>query len=150
MNPTQTDSHLTTDRPTLTAKGDSSRCQHRYSNGKRCRLSGSESQLGLCSHHFRLSAAGASGRQSPSDSLDLSADLLPELSGSGVRADLRQFLTRLLVLVTQGRVTPRGAFVLAYITNQLLHSHRAPASKTRPATPSCKTSAALTQLSWPS
>jgi hypothetical protein len=34
MNPTQTDSHLTTDRPTLTAKGDSSRCQHRYSNGQ--------------------------------------------------------------------------------------------------------------------
>ncbi len=92
MNPTQTDSHLTTDRPTLTAKGDSSRCQHRYCNGKRCRLSGSESQLGLCSHHFRLSAAGASGRQSPSDSLDLSADLLPELSGSGVRADLRPAL----------------------------------------------------------
>ena len=30
MNPTQTDSHLTTDCPTLTAKGDSSRCQHRY------------------------------------------------------------------------------------------------------------------------
>src|SRR5713226_7225233 len=107
MNPTQTDSHLTTDRPTLTAKGDSSRCQHRYSNGKRCRLSGSESQLGLCSHHFRLSAAETSGQQAPSDSLDLSADLLPELTGSGVRADLRQFLTRLLVLVTQGRVTPR-------------------------------------------
>jgi len=136
MNPTQTDSHLTTDRPTLTAKGDSSRCQHRYSNGKRCRLSGSESQLGLCSHHFRLSAAGASGRQAPSDSLDLSADLLPELSGSGVRADLRQFLTRLLV--TQGRVTPRRATVLAYITNQLLHSRRAPTSGTRPATPSSK------------
>jgi hypothetical protein len=97
--------------------------------GKRCRLSGSESQLGLCSHHFRLSAAGASGRQSPSDSLDVSAELLPELSGSGVRADLRQFLTRLLVLVAQGRVTPRRASVLAYITNQLLHSHRAPASK---------------------
>ncbi len=89
MNPTQTNSHLTTDCPTLTAKGDSSRCQYRYSNGKRCRLSDSESQLGLCSHHFRLSAAGP---QSPSDSLDLSADLLPELSGSGVRADLRQFL----------------------------------------------------------
>ena len=136
MNPTQTDSHLTTDRPTLTAKGDSSRCQHRYCNGKRCRLSGSESQLGLCSHHFRLSAAGASGRQAPSDSLDLSADLLPELSGSGVRADLRQFLTRLLV--TQGRVTPRRATVLAYITNQLLHSRRAPTSGTRPATPSSK------------
>ncbi len=136
MNPTQTNSHLTTDRPTLTAKGDSSRCQHRYSNGKRCRLSGSESQLGLCSHHFRLSAAGASGRQAPSDSLDLSADLLPELSGSGVRADLRQFLTRLLV--TQGRVTPRRATVLAYITNQLLHSRRAPTSGTRPATPSSK------------
>jgi hypothetical protein len=30
-----------------------------------------------------------------------------------------------LVLVTKGRVSPRRAAVLAYITNQLLHFHRA-------------------------
>jgi len=40
-------------------------------------------------------------------------------------ADIRQFLARLLVLVTKGRISPRRASVLGYITNQLLHSHRA-------------------------
>jgi hypothetical protein len=56
---------------------------------------------------------------------DLSADLLPELSEFSSGADIRQFLARLLVLVTKGRISPRRASVLAYITNQLLHSHRA-------------------------
>jgi hypothetical protein len=59
------------------------------------------------------------------DAEDLSADLLPELSEFSAGIDIRQFLARLLTLVTQGRISPRRASVLAYITNQLLHSHRA-------------------------
>jgi hypothetical protein len=51
------------------------------------------------------------------------ADLLPQLSEISPSIDLRQFLARLLTLVTKGRVSPRRASVLAYITNQLLHSH---------------------------
>jgi hypothetical protein len=39
--------------------------------------------------------------------------------------DIRQFLARLLTLVTKGRISPRRASVLAFITSQLLHSHRA-------------------------
>jgi hypothetical protein len=77
---------------------------------------------GLCFRHQGLSIAGASGQPSPSDSLDLSAELLPELSASQGRADLRKFLARLLTLVTQGRVTPR----------------RASTSNTRPAPPGLK------------
>jgi len=68
---------------------------------------------------------GASRQPSPSDSVDLSAELLPELSEFSSGADIRQFLARLLIQVTKGRVSPRRASVLAYITNQLLHSHRA-------------------------
>jgi hypothetical protein len=101
------------------------RCQYRYSNGKRCRLTGSKSHFGLCSHHFSLSNPGASHQQSPSDSEDLSPELLPQLSEFESAADVKLFLARLLVLVTKGRVTPRRASVLAYITNQLLHSHSA-------------------------
>jgi len=59
------------------------------------------------------------------DSEDLSTELLPQLSEFESAADVKQFLARLLVLVTKGRVTPRRASVLAYITNQLLHSHSA-------------------------
>ena len=109
-----------------TTNDDPSRCQHRLPNGKRCRLPGLDSQFGLCARHFNLSAAvGASRLQSPSDSEDLSADLLPQPSEFDAAVPINQFLARLLILVTKGRVTPRRAAVLAYITNQLLHSHRA-------------------------
>jgi hypothetical protein len=39
--------------------------------------------------------------------------------------DVKAFLARLVVLVAKGRISPRRAAVLAYITNQLLHTHRA-------------------------
>ena len=99
---------------------DSNRCQYRYANGKRCRLSGSKPHFGFCSHHFSLTNPSSSP---DSDSQDLSADLLPQLSELSPAIDLRQFLARLLTLVTKGRISPRRASVLAYITNQLLHSH---------------------------
>jgi hypothetical protein len=70
-------------------------------------------------------AIGAGRQQDQSDFTDLSADLLPELSEFSAGTDIRQFLARLLTLVTKGRISPRRASVLAYITNQLLHSHRA-------------------------
>ncbi len=131
MNSTTTNSSSTVEIPPVTSKNDSSlprasregRCQHRFSNGKRCRLPGLASQSGLCSRHFHPTTAAFP--QSASDSTDLSADLLPELSEFSSGADIRQFLARLLVQVTKGRVSPRRASVLAYITNQLLHSHRA-------------------------
>jgi hypothetical protein len=122
-----TDSGSSLPRPVPTRSGPSrdNRCQYRYSNGKRCRLTGSKSHFGLCSHHFSLSNPGASQQQSPNDSEDLSLELLPQLSEFESAADVKEFLARLLVLVTKGRVTPRRASVLAYITNQLLHSHSA-------------------------
>jgi hypothetical protein len=100
-----------------------SRCRHYTLHGRQCRLHALGGHNGLCFRHSALSAAAFP--QSPSDSADLSADLLPELSEFSSGADIRQFLARLLVQVTKGRVGPRRAAVLAYITNQLLHSHRA-------------------------
>ncbi len=101
---------------------DPSRCQHRFPNGKRCRLPGRASQSGFCARHFN---PGLPVLPAPSDSEDLSADLLPQLSEFDAALPINQFLTRLLILVTKGRVTPRRAAVLAYITNQLLYSQRA-------------------------
>src|SRR5713101_615921 len=110
------------------------RCQHLFPNGKRCRKYATDSHFGLCLHHFTVSAAlGAARQQDQSDFTDLSADLLPELSEFSAGADIRQFLARLLTLVTKGRISPRRASVLAYITNQLLHSHRAIFLETTPA-----------------
>ncbi|HEV1993453.1 MAG TPA: hypothetical protein VGR03_03900 [Candidatus Acidoferrum sp.] len=134
MNSKSTNSSSTIEIPAVTTKKTSApprasregRCQHRFSNGKRCRKFATASHFGLCLQHFTASAAVGAGLQQPAnDSLDLSADLLPELSEFDSAVDINQFLARLLVLVTQGRISPRRASVLAYITNQLLHSHRA-------------------------
>jgi hypothetical protein len=134
MNATITNSSSTIDIPAVTSRNDSSlphtskegRCQHLFPNGKRCRKFASGSHLGLCLHHLTESAVVGAGLQQPSnDSLDLSGELLPELSEFDSAVDINKFLAKLLVLVTKGRVSPRRASVLAYITNQLLHSHRA-------------------------
>ncbi len=109
------------------------RCAHFTVRGRQCRLPALDPHTGLCFRHHALSVAGTTDLPSPSDSLDLSAELLPELYESQGRADLRKFLARLLALVTQGRVTPRRASVLAYITNQLLHPQHASTANTRPA-----------------
>src|SRR5205807_5155049 len=98
---------------------DGPRCQHRYKNGKRCRLPGSEPQFGLCPLHFRQRIAA--GLPPTDDSSDLSTDLLRGIKFSSAE-DLREFLTRLLIQMAKGRVSPRRASVLAYITTQLLHT----------------------------
>jgi hypothetical protein len=107
----------------LVLVNDSNRCQYRFANGKRCRLPSSEPHSGFCPHHFCLSNPSSS-QESHNDSQDLSSDLLPELSQLSRAIDLRQFLVRLLALVTQGRISPRRAAVLSYIANQLLHPPR--------------------------
>jgi hypothetical protein len=94
------------------------RCRHYTVHGRQCRLRGLDTHSGFCFRHAKPQPA-------QSDSDDLSAELLPELSEFSSGADIRQFLARLLIQVTKGRVSPRRASVLAYITNQLLHSHRA-------------------------
>ncbi len=104
-------------------KIDPSRCPFIYSNGKRCRLPGLSAHLGFCLGHSKHTIPLPPN--SFEDSEDLSSDLLPQPSQFDSPDDVSQFLARLLVLVTKGRVSPRRASVLAYITNQLLHSHHA-------------------------
>jgi len=104
-----------------------SRCHHRFPNGKRCRLPGSDSQLGLCLRHFTLSAAAdLSRKHTHDDSEDFSVELLGNPSELASTIEVKQFLSRLLLLVTSGRISPRRAAVLVYITNQLHFSHASP------------------------
>jgi hypothetical protein len=102
-----------------------SRCLHRYPNGKRCRLPGLASQFGFCTRHIYIDnvnvAVGFPRAIAPSDSEDLSADLLPELSQPDSPVPIKQFVTRLLILLAKGRITPRRAAVLSYLSNQLRH-----------------------------
>ena len=104
-----------TTKPTST-KGP--RCLHYTDRGRRCQLPVVDTRSGFCFRHAKPQPA-------PSDSVDLSAELIGELYEFEFAVDINKFLAKLLVLVTKGRVSPRRASVLAYITNQLLHSHRA-------------------------
>ncbi len=98
-----------------------SRCRHFTADVRRCRLAVLDTRSHLCFRHSALLAAVSEPPQN--DTEDLSSDLLPELSEFNSGVDINKFLARLLVLVTKGRISPRRASVLAYITNQLLH-HR--------------------------
>jgi len=112
--------------PTITtahAEPINSRCRFRFANGKRCRSLASQPEFGLCYHHLSLSKPRLT-EPSFNDSEDLSADLLHEISGLSSAEQVYTFLTRLLTLVTKGRISPRRASVLGYITNQLLNSQR--------------------------
>jgi hypothetical protein len=95
-----------------------SRCRHFTLHGRQCRLRVLDTQSGFCFRH-------AKPRPAQSDSDDLTAELLGEISEFAFASEINMFLSKLLILVTKGRVSPRRASVLAYITNQLLHSHRA-------------------------
>jgi hypothetical protein len=53
---------------------------------------------------------------------DLSAALTEGLAQFTSAAPLNDFLSRLLLLLARDRISPRRAAVLAYITNQLLHT----------------------------
>jgi hypothetical protein len=94
------------------------RCRHYTDHGRRCQLPVADTRSGFCFRHVKPQPA-------PSDSVDLSAELIGELSDFESAVAINKFLANLLALVTKGRVSPRRASVLAYITNQLLHSHRA-------------------------
>ena len=97
------------------------RCRHFTADGRRCRLAVLDPRSHLCFRHSALLAAP----QPQNDSEDLSAELLPELSQFNSGIDINKFLARLLILITKGRISPRRASVMAYVTNQLLHSHGA-------------------------
>jgi hypothetical protein len=70
-------------------------------------------------------AADLSRKHAHDDSENFSAEL-GNPSGLASTIEVEQFLCRLLVLVTSGRISPRRAAVLVYITNQLRFSHPTP------------------------
>ena len=103
-------------------KTATARCPYIYSNGKRCSLPGSSAHSGFCRRHSPDSLPVATPAPFQNDSEDLSADLLPELSEFSAGTDIRQFLGRLLTLVTKGRISPRRASVLVHISSLLLRT----------------------------
>ena len=111
------------DPPTVITKNDSNRCQYHYANGKRCRLAGAKPHLDSVLT-ISVSATPAPFNLPAMTRKTSPPSFSPNFPNATPAINLNQFLARLLALVTQGRISPRRAAVLSYITNQLIHSRR--------------------------
>ena len=96
---------------------DPNRCQHSYPSGRRCRMPASDLRAGLCAQHFRERLAR--------EEADVSTALVGELKKFETASEVNDVLSRLLILVSQDRVSPRRAAVIAYICNLLLRTRPA-------------------------
>ena len=90
------------------------RCQHRTPAGRQCRFRTSGGPSRLCKRHSTV--------ERQLHSTDLTATLTDGLGEFKSPAPINDFLSRLLLLLAQDRISSRRAAVLAYITNQLLRT----------------------------
>jgi hypothetical protein len=93
---------------------NASRCTHRSAAGSRCRIipaSGSD----LCAVHAKANAVRR-------EDDDLAATLTAGLEEFTSAAPVNKFLSRLLLLLAQDRISPRRGAVMAYTANLLLRS----------------------------
>ena len=91
-----------------------SRCRHFTREGRRCRLRILNPHSGLCFRH-----AGLMDQQSDAAESDLTAAFSGLLTEFNSASQIHDFLSKLVVLLAQNRISARRAAVLAYI-NQLL------------------------------
>ena len=94
---------------------DSARCHHRFPNGMRCRLLGFGNQP-FCPKHTHPAAPP------PPEPAEIASTLTANLDDFTSAAQINDFLSRLLLLLAQDKISTRRAAVLAYITSQLLRT----------------------------
>ena len=93
---------------------DSTRCNYRFPNGMRCRLLGFGTQP-FCPRHTQPAAPAP-------EPAEIASTLTANLDDFTSAAQINNFLSRLLLLLAQDKISTRRAAVLAYITNQLLRT----------------------------
>jgi hypothetical protein len=91
------------------------RCSHRTPAGRHCREQARDSRSGLCPRHYFRPPV-----HQPDPSL--ASELLGDLTEFQSAAEVNQFLSRLLLLLAQDRLSPRRGAVMAYTCNLLLRS----------------------------
>ncbi len=91
------------------------RCTHLTPTGRQCRLPVPDAQSPFCFRHTQL-------RHQHFQLADLSPDLVGQLTDFKSAADINQVLSKLLILLSQNRVSPRRAAVIAYVTSLLLRT----------------------------
>jgi hypothetical protein len=89
------------------------RCQHRTSTGRQCRSVVAEPGDSFCARH---------AASEPSDSEDFSAALTDKACRFQNAQGINHALGALYTLCAQGRISPRRASTLAYISSLLLRS----------------------------
>jgi hypothetical protein len=94
---------------------NSTRCTHLFPNGRRCRLTATTANPNFCPAHVPLPA-------NQPDSAEIASTLTVNLDDFTSAAQINDFLSRLLLLLAQDKISTRRAAVLAYITNQLLRT----------------------------
>lgn len=94
---------------------NSARCDHRFANGMRCRLLTPDVDSAYCANHARLV-------ENQRASSDTAASLTADLKEFRSAIPINDFLARLLLLLSEDKISSRRAAVLAYITNQLLRT----------------------------
>ena len=93
----------------------SARCQHRTTTGRRCRLGVVQPSSGLCFRHAFL-------RSQLGEEADLRTALAGDLPDFTSAEQINAFLSKLLLLLSENRVSPRRAAVIAYVGSLLLRS----------------------------
>jgi hypothetical protein len=91
---------------------NSARCIYFYPNGRRCRLSATTTNSHVCPAHTRMP-------QDQPEPDEVASTLTANLDDFPPAAQINNFPSRLLLLLTQDKISTSRAAVLAYITNQL-------------------------------
>jgi hypothetical protein len=94
---------------------NSARCTYRFPNGRRCRLYATNANPNFCPAHAPFQA----NQHNPAE---IASTLTANLDDFTSAAQINDFLSRLLLLLAQDKISTRRATVLAYITNQLLRT----------------------------
>ena len=94
---------------------NSARCTHLFPNGRRCRLTATNANPNFCPAYAPLPA-------NQPDAAEIASTLTINLDDFTSAAQINDFLSRLLLLLAQDKISTRRAAVLAYITNQLLRT----------------------------
>jgi hypothetical protein len=93
----------------------SARCAHIFANGRRCRLHATSANPSFCPSHADL----PHHRPDPAET---ASTLTADLDDFTSPAQINDFLSRLLLLLAQDKISTRRAAVLTYIASQLLRT----------------------------
>jgi hypothetical protein len=89
---------------------DLPRCQHHFRSGSQCRLTASGADSALCTKHARA-------QQKLAESSGSVAQLTEDIGGFKSALEVHELLSRLQQLLSEKRISPRLAGVMAYISS---------------------------------